>query len=68
MRLEIKRDLFLLAFVCEDCTNEKYKTVRGDPIVELETLLGTGDRSQDRKTIDAGLDIRCGAVFLGQHR
>jgi len=35
--------------------------------VELETLLGGGDGSEDGETVDAGFDVGGGAIFVGKH-
>lgn len=65
--LEIDVDLSLLALGSQDFTTVDDKTVRGDLVVQLETLLGGGDGRQDGLSVDTGLNVGRGTlkVLLG---
>lgn len=67
MRFKVKGDLLFLAFVGQDCSDEQDKTVWWNAVVQLQSLLGTGDRGQYRQSIDPGLDVRRSTVLLRQH-
>lgn len=58
-RLEIDVDLSFLAFLGQDFTTVHNQTVRGDLVVQLETLLGGGNSGQDRLSVDTRLDVGC---------
>ena len=68
VRLEVKRHLLFLPFIRQDRTDEEHETVWWYAVVQLETLLGTGDGSKDRQAIDTRLDVRGSPVLLRQHR
>lgn len=63
-RLEIDVDLSLLSFLGQDFTTVDDQTVRGDLVVQLETLLGRGNGGQDGLSVDSRLDV--GGGTLGQ--
>ena len=62
--LEIERDLLLLTFVGQDCTDEENEAIRRDTVVQLETLLCGRDGRKHRESIDTGLDVRSRTVLL----
>ena len=67
MGLKVERDLLFLAFIREDRTYKEHETIRRHTIVELETLLGRCDGSQDRETVDTRFDVRRRPVLLREH-
>ena len=68
VRLEIERDLLFLPLVGQNRADEQHEAVRWHTCVQLQTLLGTRNRSQNRETVDTGLDVGRSTVFLRQHR
>jgi hypothetical protein len=61
-RLEIDVDLSLLAFLGQDFTTVDDQTIRGDLVVQLETLLGGGNSGQDGLSVDSRLDVGGGTL------
>lgn len=68
VRLEVKRHLLFLPFIRQDRTDEEHETVWWYTVVQLETLLGTGDGGEHRQPVHSRLDVGSGTVFLRQHR
>ena len=64
---KVEGDLLFLAFVGQDRSDEQDKTVWWNTIVQLQPLLGTGDRGQYGQSVDPGLDVGCSTIFLRQH-
>ena len=60
--LEIERDLLFLAFIREDRTHKEHETIRRHTVIELETLLGRCNGSQDRETVDTRFDVGSGTL------
>jgi hypothetical protein len=55
--LEINVDLALLSFRSDNFTTVDDQAIGRDLVVQLETLLGGGNRGKDGKTIDTRLDV-----------
>lgn len=62
--LKVERHFLFLAFVREDRADEQHQAIRGNSIVQFETLLSTRDSGQDRETVNAGFDVGGSSVFL----
>lgn len=62
-RLEVDVDLSLLALGGQDFTAVDDEAVGRDLVIELEALLGRRNGRQDRLPVDAGLDVRRGALW-----
>jgi hypothetical protein len=60
--LEIDVDLSLLSFLGQDFTTVDDQAVRGDLVVQLETLLGRGNGGQDGLSVDSRLDVGGGTL------
>ena len=60
--LEIDVDLSLLSFLGQDFTTVDDQTIRGDLVVQLETLLGRGNGGQDGLSVDSRLDVGGGTL------
>jgi hypothetical protein len=60
--LEIDVDLSLLAFLGQDFTTVDDQTIRGDLVVQLQTLLGRGNGGQDGLSVDSRLDVGGGTL------
>ena len=67
MGLEIERDLLLLTFVGQDCTDEENEAIRRDTVVQLETLLCGRDGRKHRESVDTRFDVGSSPVLLRQH-
>ena len=67
VRLEVEGNFLFLAFIRQDRADEQHQTVRGHPVVQLETLLGRGDGSEHGETVNPGLDVGGRSILLRQH-
>ena len=67
MGLEIERDLLLLALIRQDRSDEQHEAIWRDTVVQLQTLLRTGDGCKHRETIDTRFDVRRSTVLLRKH-
>eukprot|EP01139_Manchomonas_bermudensis_P004802 Amastigsp_a174357_3920.p2 type:complete len:189 gc:universal Amastigsp_a174357_3920:590-24(-) len=67
-RLDVDRDLLLLAVLRNHGPAEDHKPVRPDLGVQLELRLARGDRREHRETVHARLDVRRSARLFGEHR
>jgi len=65
--LEVDVDLSLLSFRGNDFTTVDDKTVRGDLVVKLQTLLSRGNGRQNGQTVDTRLDVASSSVLFSQH-
>jgi len=62
--LEINVDLSLFSFRGNDFTTVDDQPVRGNLVVEFETLLGGCDSREDGKAIDSGFDVGCSTLEI----
>ena len=60
--LEVDIDLAFLAFRGQDFTAVDDEAVRGDFVIELETLLGRGNGREHGLTVDTRFDVGGGAL------
>lgn len=67
MRFKVEGNFLFLAFVGKDCAYKENQTVWGHTVVELETLLGTGDSSEYRKPVHTRLDVGGCTILLCKH-
>lgn len=66
-RLEIDIDFAFLPFLGQDFTAVDDQAIGRDFVVKLEALLGRGNGGKDGLTVDARLDVRCGALACVRH-
>jgi len=66
-RLKVDVYLAFLSLVGDDRSAVDDEAVFRAFAVELETLLGGGNSSEDGEAIDAGFDVGGGAVLIGKH-
>jgi hypothetical protein len=67
MGFKIERNFLFLPLVGQDRPNEQDEAIWWDAVVQLQPLLGTGDRSQYGQSVNTGLDVGRSTVFLRQH-
>ena len=65
--LEVEGNFLFLALIREDGADEQHQTVRGHPVVQLETLLGGCDGGEHGETVDSGFDVGGRSILLRQH-
>ena len=65
--LKIERYFLFLAFICKDSPHEQNEAVWRYAVVQLQPLLGAGDGSEHRETIDTRFNVRRSTVLLRQH-
>ena len=63
-RFEVNVNLSLLSFRGDDFTAVDNEAIWRDLVVELETLLGRGNRREDGQAIDTGLDVGGGTLNM----
>ena len=65
--LKINIDLLLLTFSSKNFTTVDDKTVLGNAVVKLKSLLCGSNGGKNRQSVDSGLNVRRSTVLISKH-